>query len=95
MQPSAPFPPPGPSGAGGESADRTALALADQLERQGISRVYTAASGQYAVISVNAGMTVWTNGPLIWCTVQGQRYTWAANEIGTAAARIASLAGAA
>jgi hypothetical protein len=94
MQPSAPFPPPEPSG-GGESADRTALALADQLERQGISRVYTASSGRYAVVSVNTGMTVWTNGPLIWCTVQGRRYTWAADEIGAAATRIVSLAGAA
>jgi hypothetical protein len=97
MQPPAPFPPPGPSGTGGDRPDRTAAALTLQLERHGISRVYTAASGQYAVISVNADLTVWTNGPLIWCTVQGQRYTWGAGagEIETAAARIAALAGSA
>jgi hypothetical protein len=92
MQPPAPFPPPGPAGAGEDRPDRTAAALTLQLERHGISRVYTATSGPYAVISVNAGLTVWTNGPLIWCMVQGQRYTWGASEIETAAARIAALA---
>ena len=92
MQPPAPFPPPGPSGTGGDSPDRTAAALTLQLERHGISRVYTATSGGYAVISVTPDLTVWTNGPLIWCTVQGQRNAWGADEIETAAARIAALA---
>jgi ribose 1,5-bisphosphokinase PhnN len=93
MQPPAPFPVPGPSGAGGDSPARTAAALTRALARHGITRVYTSASEQYAVISVNADLTVWTNGRQIWCTVQGQRYTWAASETETAAARIAALAG--
>ena len=93
MQPPDPFPVPGPSGAREDSPSRTAAALTRALARHGISRVYTSASEQYAVISVNAELTVWTNGRQIWCTVQGQRYTWAASETETAAARIAALAG--
>jgi hypothetical protein len=93
MQPPSPFPMPGPSGTGGDSPAQTAAALTRALARHGVTRVYTNASEQYAVISVNASLTVWTNGRQIWCTVQGQRYTWAASETETAAARIAALAG--
>jgi hypothetical protein len=93
MQPPAPFPLPGPSGAGGDNPARIAAALTRALARHGITRVYTSASDQYAVISVNAELTVWTNGRQIWCTIRGQRYTWGASETETAAARIAALAG--
>jgi hypothetical protein len=92
MQPPAPFPVPGPSGAGRNEAARTADELTRQLARYGITRVYTTASEQYAVLSVTSELTVWTNGQLVWCTMQGQRFSWAAGDIETAAARLADLA---
>jgi hypothetical protein len=54
--------------------------------------VYTAASGEFAVISVTAGLTVWTDGRRIWCTVSGKRYSWPASDAETAAGRLADLA---
>jgi len=95
MQPPAPFPMPGPSGTERDGPARVAADLTHYLAQHGVTRVYTTASDQYAVISVNTGLTVWTNGQLIWCMVHGQRYTWAAGNAETAAARIAALAEAA
>jgi hypothetical protein len=45
-----------------------------------------------AVISVTAGLTVWTNGHQLWCTHDGQRHTWPAIDTDTAATRLAALA---
>jgi hypothetical protein len=84
---------PGTAGAGEDSAARVAAELARRLAGQGVDRMYTAASGPFGVVSVTAELTAWTNGQVIWCTVRGQRYTWAAADIETAAARIAGLAG--
>lgn len=92
MQPPGPFPPPTPPSAGRDSPARTAATLTRQLARHGISRTYTAASEQFAVISATPDLTVWTNGQLIWCTLRGRRYTWAASDTETAAARLAALA---
>jgi hypothetical protein len=65
MQPPVPFPArPGPAA----SPAAVAAALASQLGAYGITGVYTAAAGTFAVISVTADLTVWTNGQQLWCT---------------------------
>jgi hypothetical protein len=40
---------------------------------------------------VATGLTVWTDGRLLWCTQAGQRRTWPAEGIQAAAADIAAL----
>jgi hypothetical protein len=90
MHPPAPFPPgPGPSAATPAAA---AAALARQLTARGITGIYTATTYQFAVISVTADLTVWTNGQQLWCTRHGQRHTWPASDLAAAAASIAALA---
>lgn len=90
MEPPAPFPPvPGPAAATPAVA---AAALSRQLAARGLTGIYTATAEKFAVISVTADLTVWTNGRLLWCTRHGQRHTWPAAEIAAAAAGIAALA---
>ena len=91
MHPPDPFPPP-PPGAGPVSPARVAANLTRALARHGITGIYTATAEKFAVISVTAGLTVWTNGRQLWCTHHGQRHTWAATDTETAAARLAALA---
>ena len=55
-----PFPPPAALSAGRGSPGLIAAALTTLLARHGITRIYTAACQLYAVISVSAGLTVWT-----------------------------------
>ena len=50
-----------------------------------------AAAAKLAVIPVTADLTVWTNGHQFWCSHRGQRLTWPAADIETAAMRIAAL----
>jgi hypothetical protein len=89
MQPPAPFSPwPGPAAA---SPAAVAAALARQLAARGITGIYTATTYKFAVISVTAGLTVWTNGQQLWCTCHGQRHTWPAADMEAAAAGIAGL----
>ena len=90
MHPPGPFPPPP---AGGRSPARTADALVRQLAGLGITGIYTAATAKFAVISVTTGLTVWTDGRVLWCTQAGQRRIWPATDIQAAAADIAALAG--
>ena len=82
-----PLPPP-PTGA---SPARAAADLTHVLTRQGITGIYTVTAAKFAVISVTAELTVWTNGHQVWCTHHGQRLTWPAADIKTAATRIAAL----
>jgi hypothetical protein len=92
MQPPAPFPPrPGP-GPGAATPAAVAAALARQLAARGITGIYTATTYKFAVISVTAGLTVWTNGQQLWSTWHGQRHTWPAGDMDAAAAGIAALA---
>ena len=85
MEPPAPFPPwPGP---GAASPAAVAAALARHLAGRGITGIYTATTYKFAVISVTAGLTVWTNGQQLWCTCHGQRHTWPAADIEAAASR--------
>ena len=86
-----PFPPP-PPGAGYASPARAAADLTRALAGHGITGIYTAAAEKFAVISVTADLTVWTNGHLLWCTHHGQRHTWPAADTETAASRLAALA---
>jgi hypothetical protein len=67
-------------------------ALHRQLSAHGLTGIYTATAEKVAVISVTADLTVWTNGRLLWCTRHGQRHTWPAAGIASAAAGIAALA---
>ena len=90
MQPPAAFPP-GPVPAAASPA-AVAAALARHLAGHGIAGIYTAATAKFAVISVTASLTVWTNGHQLWCTQHGQRHTWPAADLAAAAARIAALA---
>jgi hypothetical protein len=48
------------------------------LARHGLTRVYTAACQVFAVISVTAGLTVWTNGHRLWWDENGQSRAWPA-----------------
>ncbi len=81
MHPPDPFPPPPP-----------ADALTRALNARGITGIITAAAQKFAVISVTAGLTGWTDGRQLWCTHQGRRRTWAAADLETAAAQLAALA---
>ena len=92
MHPPEPFPPPAAASDGDANPARAAAALTRELAQYGITGIYSSAAGTVAVISVTATVTVWTNGHLFWCTVDGQRHAWPAADPGTAAARLASLA---
>jgi hypothetical protein len=82
MYPPVPFPPPPP----GASPAATAAILTRALGVRGITGIYTATAAQVAVVSVTAGVTVWTNGHQIWCNCSGHHYIWVAVDIDTAAA---------
>ncbi len=88
MHPSDPYPPPPSAGAPARTAD----ALTRALNARGITGIITAAAQKFAVISVTAGLTVWTDGSQLWCNCQGQRRTWAAADLETAADWLAALA---
>jgi hypothetical protein len=90
MEPPAPFPPwPGPAAA---TPAAVAAALARHLTARGITGIYTATTYKFAVISVTASVTVWTNGQQLWSTCHGQRHTWPAADTEAAATGIAALA---
>jgi len=88
MDPLGPFPPPPSAAAPG----RAAAALARALTARGITGIITAAAQKFAVISVAAGLTVWTDGDQFWCTHAGQRRSWPAADTESAAAQLALLA---
>lgn len=71
---------------------RAAAALARALTARGITGVLTAAAQKFAVISVTADLTVWTDGTQFWCTAGGQRRTWPATDTEAAATGIIALA---
>ena len=89
MHPRAPFPPPPP----GASPAATAAALARALAARGLTGIYTATAARFALVSVAAAVTAWTNGHQIWCTCAGQSRAWPAADIETAATALADLAG--
>ncbi len=87
MHPPDPFPPPPSTAAPG----RAAAALARALTARGLTGIITAAAQKFAVISVTADLTVWTDGTRLWCIAGGQRRTWPAADTQAAAAHIAAL----
>jgi hypothetical protein len=87
MRPPDPFPPPQP----GASPARAAADLTHALTCQGITGIYTATNAKFAVISVTAELTVWTNGHQFWCTHHSQRLTWPTADLEKAAKRLAAL----
>ncbi len=86
MHPPHPPSPPNPPGL-------IAAAVTQALARHGLTGIYTAAAEKVAVISVTAGLTMWTDGRQLWCIHGDERHTWPAAEIELAAARLAALAG--
>ena len=89
MHPPDPFPPPPP----GASPACAAADLTRALAGHHITGVYSASTTRFAVISVTADLTVWTNGHQFWCTQHGQRHTWSAADTEIIVARLAALAG--
>ena len=87
-----PFPRPALPGTGQATPAAAAATLARHLTAQGIADIYTAASDRYALVSVAAGLTVWTNGRVLWWDHPGQPGTWPATDPVPAAARLAALA---
>lgn len=71
---------------------RAATALTLALNARGITGIITAAAQKFAVISVTADLTIWTDGGHLWCTYGGQRRTWPAADTETAATCLAALA---
>lgn len=47
-------------------------ALASYLEERGLTRLYAATSGHVGVLSVEAGVTVWTNGKVLCWHIDGE-----------------------
>ena len=88
MQPRSPFPLPPPDA----TPAATAAALARALAARGITGIYTAAAARFALVSVTAAVTAWTNGHQIWCTSAGQHHAWPAADIEAAATALAALA---
>ena len=88
----APFPRPALPGTGGAIPSTAAAALARHLAGQGITGIYTATCDRYALISVATGLTVWTNGRVLWWDHPRQPGTWPAADPAPAAAQLAALA---
>jgi hypothetical protein len=74
------------------SPGEAAAALIRHLTARGITGIYTATTDKFAVISVTADLTMWTNGSQLWCTCRGQRHSWPASDMRAAAAGVAALA---
>ncbi len=92
MQPPARFPRPAPPGTVPSSPGHLAAILAGLLAQHGLTRIYTATCHLFAVTSVAAELTVWTNGGQLWSTREGQQCTWPAADPEGAAEHLADLA---
>jgi len=71
---------------------RAAAALTRALTARGITGILTAATQKFALVSVTADLTIWTDGDHLWCTCGGQRRTWPVADTETAATCLAALA---
>jgi hypothetical protein len=77
----------------GQNAEFVVRALADELQRRhGIAHIYGQALPVLGVLSVAAGLTVWTDGASLRWTERGSTVRWPAADIPGAAVRIAALA---
>jgi hypothetical protein len=68
------------------------LALADELHRRGLRRLYARACPQMGVLSVATGLTVWTDGHTLRWEHDGQHVIWPATDTTGAATWLAGQA---
>jgi hypothetical protein len=66
-------------------------ALAGRLHERGITRLYGYACERIGVLSA-PGVSVWSNGRVLWWRASGEEVTWPAADPEGAAARLAALA---
>jgi hypothetical protein len=66
-------------------------ALAAQLTRVGTTRLYGNACTHYGVLSISYGLTVWTNGRVLWWRHNGRETTWPAADPQGAARLLTTL----
>jgi hypothetical protein len=69
-------------------------ALAGQLRQRGLTHLYAASCRLFGVLSVSAGVTVWTNGRVLWWRAADDETTWPAADAPGAAWRLAELSAA-
>ncbi len=67
-------------------------ALAAQLRAAGITRLYGSACALFGVLSVAYGLTVWTNGRLLWWQTGDDQESWPAADPQGAARALTALA---
>jgi hypothetical protein len=67
--------------------------LADQLRQCGIGPLYGTSYGQLGVLSL-PGVSVWSNGRLLWWRTADGEVTWPAADAPGAARRLAERSGA-
>ena len=67
-------------------------ALAALLCVAGITHLYGSACARYGVLSVSGGLTVWTNGRVLWWRVGGEQATWPAADPDGAARQLTAHA---
>jgi hypothetical protein len=65
-------------------------ALATQLRQRGVRNLYGAACRFLGVLSL-PGVSVWTNGQLLWWQADGEETTWPAADAEGAAKRLAEV----
>ncbi len=66
-------------------------ALAGQLRQQGVTHMYTTSCRLLGVLSVSAGVSVWTNGRVLWWRAGEDETTWPAADPNGAARILSSL----
>jgi hypothetical protein len=66
-------------------------ALAAQLRAAGITRLYGSACTLFGVLSITYGLTVWTNGRLLWWQTGNDQETWPAADPQGAARALTAL----
>ena len=64
-------------------------ALAGQLRQHGLTHLYGTSSRLFGVLSVREGVTVWTNGRVLWWRAADDETTWPAADAPGAARRLA------
>jgi hypothetical protein len=67
-------------------------ALDATLRKRGVKRLYSAACDVFGVVSVNTGLTVWTNGRVLLWRHNGASDVCPAADVEAAADRLAALA---
>ncbi len=80
---------PGPGQPGPAAALRV---LAAQLRAAGITRLYGAACTRYGVLSVTTGLSVWTNGRVLWWQTENDEAAWPAADPQGAVRQLTTLA---